>query len=161
MRRARLTGSRSAVLLPRAARFAKRTVDHARAFALALREQGIARRARETRRLARGRTHDDLGKSQLLRDVAHDQRLLEILVAEVGARRMHDLEQAAHDRGDTGEVAATKCAFEAESRGSGLARRDAFAPAAGVREELLQRAGEEHVAARAVERRASPSTSRG
>ena len=81
------------------------------------------------------------------------QRLLEVLGAEVGTLRAHDLEQALHDRRHAREVARAVRALEPERGRPRVARGDARTVAAGLGEELLERPGEQHVATRARDQR--------
>src|SRR6185436_10513576 len=90
---------------PQRARGREPPPDRAGAAALVRAQELVARRARQPVRLALGRTDDDARIAERAREVAHDERLLEVLLAEVGALGHDELEQPLDDRRDSAEVA--------------------------------------------------------
>src|SRR5690242_9779153 len=77
-------------------------------------EVSVARRQRQSVRLADDGADDDFGlEVQVARQLRNDADLLRVLAAEIGKVRLNDLEQFHDDGGDAAKMAGTRTSFEA------------------------------------------------
>src|SRR5258707_13839459 len=92
----------------------ERAVQNGGGAALLGAEVGVARRERETIRLADDGTDYDFGiEIQVARHLRDDADLLRVLAAEISEVRLHDLQELHDDGGDATKMAGTRTAFEA------------------------------------------------
>jgi hypothetical protein len=76
-------------------------------------EIGVARGEREAGIFTHGWENDDLRvEGEVAHETFDDERLLRVLLAEVGEVRADDVEENRQDGGDAAKVAGTRCAFE-------------------------------------------------